>query len=95
MVKITVQYDSQLKRYSECDQEDLEVPEQCTLHNALKQASFQGKDDFAKRVFNENDTIQPTLLVFVNDEVIRSDDITNRKLNNGDVVSLFTPISGG
>ena len=45
MVKITVQYDSQLKRYSECDQEDLEVPEQCTLHNALKQASSQGKDD--------------------------------------------------
>jgi len=95
VINITIQYDSQLKRYSQCEQEDLEIPDQSNLSTALEQMLSNDKGDFTKRVFTEDGAVQPTLLVFLNDQVIRSDDITNCELNNGDIVSLYTPIAGG
>jgi len=92
-MQITVEYAAQLKRAAGVASESVDLDEPSTFSQLLERVADKHGDPLRGLLFDENDRVHPSLLLFLGDEQIRGD--ASIELSDGDVVSLLTPISGG
>lgn len=70
----------------------LDLPEGSTVSDALSKLAYETKSDFQPLLFDLKGNLKPTVLVCVNDQQIHN---KQQPLQNGDLISLLMPISGG
>jgi len=84
---------AQLKRVAGTAAESLEVAAACRLPDLLRELCERHPAPFAAMVLDPRRQPHPSLLVFLEDQQIRSDD--PRPLPDGAEITLLTPMAGG
>ena len=95
MIEVTLRFDAQFRRVTNSDERLLELPEDCSLLEALRHSAEDYAEAFSKRLFTSAQAVQPTILVFVNENMVNCQEADQYRLKPGDEVSLYTPIAGG
>jgi molybdopterin converting factor small subunit len=90
-MRITVHYVAQLKRAAGTAREPVELEGGCTLTRLIRLLASARGEAFRGLTVDGRGEPQPSLLVFVGEEQVRSD----RPLCDGDQVTLLTPMAGG
>jgi len=90
---VTIEYVAQLKRAAGNATESLEITENQSLSNVSRNLCEQDGESLANILLTPADEISPTLLLFLNDEQISLDE--NQLIQDGDTLTISTPISGG
>ena len=88
-MKITIQFEAQLREISGEAEVILDPPDSATLPEVLTLVS-EAKDALRERLFSGSE-VSPSLMVFVNEQPVTVDHV----LHDGDTVLLLPPISGG
>lgn len=94
-MKVTVKFDSQLRRWSGSDQCVLEFDEQPSIQDVFQAACNLSDPKLRERLLTADDSPQKTILVFVNGNALPVSSLESCQLKDGDEISLFPPISGG
>lgn len=92
-MKITVEYSAQLKRIAGTGSQVVEVDSDGSIRTVIEKVAGEHGDDFRGFTLNGTGDLQPTILLCVNDEQVSW--ASPPPLNDGDVVSLLSPIAGG
>lgn len=92
-MKIAVRYLAQLRQAAGVAGEEIEGDGPCTLQELLLQLADRHDEHFRRMLLDQDDALQPSMLVFVGDEQIRAD--TPLQLKDGDVITFLTPMAGG
>jgi molybdopterin converting factor small subunit len=92
-MQVTLEYTAQLKRAAGIGREAFVLPDGATLSDALRHAAYQHGDEFRRLVFTSAGSIHPVLLLFHGDAQVSP--AADQRLNDGDTVTVMTPISGG
>jgi len=91
-VQVTVRFMAQLKRAAGKASETLTLAHGYTLRDLVLRLA-RDNVSLAGFLLDPAGTPQPSLLLFVGDEQVRSD--SARPIQEGDVVTLLTPMAGG
>ncbi|MEZ6065094.1 MAG: MoaD/ThiS family protein [Planctomycetaceae bacterium] len=89
---VTIEYTTLVRRVTGIAREQVEFPEPAPLSAVLDQALCRHAD-LAGLLQTANGDWQPTLMVFVNDQQVRPDEVSS--ISSGDIVTLMLPVSGG
>lgn len=92
-MRVTVEYTAQLKRAAGKGREEVELDEPATVADALRQLADGHDEAFRRIVLTGESKPQAALLAFIDDDPIRLD--SDRLLQEGQVLTLISPISGG
>lgn len=90
-MKIRVQYMAHLKQAAGTATAEVELERSCTVAALLHHLATRHGDALRRLLFDANGAPQPTVLVFVNDQQVDGKEV----LQEGDEVSLLSPIAGG
>ena len=90
-MRVTVHYMAQLKRAAGRPSDAVEVEGACTVADLLLLLVQNRADMFGRLILDSQGRPQPSLLVFVDDEQVPWD----RRLRDGDSLTLLTPMAGG
>ena len=94
-MKITVQFEAQLRHVAGVGHASVAVPEACSVTDALQAISAEFGPTLGERLLSPDGTTQRSVLLFLNEQPIPHDRASERKLKAGDVLLLYPPISGG
>jgi molybdopterin converting factor small subunit len=94
-MKVAIQFEAQLRQVAGSGNVEIDVPDGGNLLKALQQVASSGSDELRDRLFTAEGTVQPSVLVFVNDQPVSSQFANVHVLNAGDTILLLPPISGG
>ena len=92
-MKVTVEYTAQLKRTAGLASEEVEVEADCTVQQLMTSRATHHGENLKNMLFASDGTLHPSLLLFVGDNQVQWDSTT--ALNDGCVVTILSPISGG
>jgi len=92
-MQIRVEYAAQLKRAAGMARETVDVPESARLDDLVQRITEQHDAALRNILLDDQGRVHPSILVFIGERQIRRDE--NCELNDGDVVSFLSPISGG
>jgi len=92
-VRVTVRYQTQIKRAVGLASETLEVPEACPVAELLRQLAQRHGDAFRRLVLKEGGLPQDSILVFLGERQVA--DLPALRLSDGDVLTLLAPMAGG
>jgi molybdopterin converting factor small subunit len=92
-MRVSVKYMAQLRQAAGIGGETVELDGSATVRDLVHSLAVRHDHAFARFLFGENGTIQPSLLVFVGEEQVRPD--SQIVLGDGDTVTLLTPMAGG
>lgn len=92
-MRINVQYTAQIKAAAGVASDTIEIHQGAGLAESIRQAARQGNDALHKLLIREDGSVQPTLLLFVDDECISHD--VSVPLRDGQTLTIMSPISGG
>jgi molybdopterin converting factor small subunit len=92
-MRVTVRYAAQAREAAGTAEEQLELEGAGTVGQLVAQVARAHGDPLRRFLVRDDGAPHPSVLVVVGDEQVRVDD--PRPLRDGDVVSLWTPISGG
>ncbi len=90
-MQVSVEYTAQIKRAAGRSKDTIELTDGATVQTLIESLAESADDSLKRSLVTGDGRMQPTLLVFVRDEQVRSADT----LNDGDTVTLLSPISGG
>lgn len=94
-MKISILFDAQMRQFVGIDRMEIEATDGDSLHDVLMSTANQAGDQLKQRLFRNDQTLQPTILLFVNQLAIAANDAASHILSDGDEVCLYPPISGG
>ncbi len=92
-MQITVEYAAQIKRAAGRASETFECDTSCTVQDSARADRRQARRAARALLFNGRGQLHPSILLFVGDSQIRWDD--SRELQDRDVLTILSPISGG
>lgn len=92
-MKIEVFYTTQLKHALGCSSNEVDVPSPLTVGQLLEHLSQLHGELFNKLVFASQGELSSSILVCVGNKCLGRDLSTT--LNEGDEVTLLSPVSGG
>jgi MoaD family protein len=92
-MKITVEYTAHLKRATGKSREELELPADSTLEQAIESLLQRHGDEFRNYLMDSEGRVNPSLVVAVNDEQVFLENPL--QLSDGDTVVLLAAIAGG
>lgn len=92
-MQVTVQYEAQARRAAGTGSECIDVPDNSAVSDCIRQVAVAHGDPLKSVLVADDDSVQPTLLIFRNDSQVSRDDPT--PLADGDSLTLLPPISGG
>jgi len=92
-MRVTVRYSAQAREAAGAASEEVELDSERTVRELLVRVARAHGSPLRGFLLREDGAPHPSVLVVVGDEQVRVDD--PRALKDGDVVSLWTPISGG
>jgi molybdopterin converting factor small subunit len=92
-MRVIVQYEAQARRAAGTHSETIDVAEAASFRDCIRHVGEWHGDPLKSILLSADGSIQPSLLVFVNDgHVVRGNEAA---LSDGDTLTLMTPISGG
>ena len=91
-MKVVVRYMAQLRQAAGAASEEIELDGAGRVVALLRKLAERHGTVLRRLLLTADDTPQPTLLVFVGDDQA---DVRTAVLNDGDAVTLLTPIAGG
>lgn len=92
-MEVTVKYMAQVRLAAQRPSEKVTLDEALTLREFLAHLGERHGEPMRKLLFDAQGGIQNTLLIFKGEEQVRLDNLVS--LQDGDVVTLLTPIAGG
>ncbi len=90
-MKITIKYSAQIAQAADASSETVELEAPCTVRELVERIAKERGGRFRDLVLGGEG--KPVVLLAVGDEQVRWED--ERRLREGDEVSLLSPISGG
>lgn len=90
---VRVEYTAQLKAALGVGEESVEVNDRCSPAQLFGQLAERHGERFRAMVMDENGKKLPWIMLAVGGEAVGFD--SPRKLRDGDLVSIMTPMSGG
>ncbi len=90
---VHLEYTAQLKQAAGTSRETLDVPAGTTLRGVCALAAARHGDEFRQLLLTSAGTLQPTLLVFHDDQPLLPN--ADPLLKEGETITLMPPISGG
>ena len=94
-MKVNVQFEAQLQRAAGVADATAEIPTNGTVMTVLQQIAVSRPEELGRRLFSEDGELLASLLLFVNEQPVPTNDAANRQLSDGDRLLLLPPISGG
>lgn len=94
-MKVTFQFEAQLRQVAGSAEQVTELDSGANLLDGLQKITSNGRDDLKARLFSNNGTLQPTILLFLNDQPVPPNQADSTALFDGCTVLLLPPISGG
>lgn len=91
-MRVTVHYLAQLKQAVGVPSEVIDAPPG-TLYDLIRHIADRHGEPLRRLLFDASGAIQPTNLLFLNDEQIQQP--ASKTLKDGDGVMLLSPIAGG
>ena len=91
-MKIAVRYMAQLRRVAGTAVEPVELDAPCSTTDLLKRLEEQHDLPFRALLLDEDGNVRPAVLLFVGDEQVGPE---TSLLQDGDVVTVLTPMAGG
>lgn len=92
-MNITIQFEAQLRQLAGVAEIEVAAEDGCDLLEVLRTADMSAA--LKERIFAPSGDLQPTILVFVDDQSLPSSDAGSTALTDGCKVLLLPPISGG
>lgn len=92
-MKVRVHYTTQLKTTVGRATDDVELEDNATLGTLLEQLARRHGDPFRDMILDGSGGLLPSVLICIGDTQTESD--IEASLNEGDNVTLLSPISGG
>jgi len=92
-MRLTVRYAAQAREAAGTGSEEVDLDGEPTVRGLLVHVARAHGNPLRGFLLREDGSPHPSVLVVVGDQQVRPDD--PRALREGDVVSLWTPISGG
>ena len=92
-MKVTVEYTAQAKRAVGRGSEQLDLPAASSVQDVVRLAAEKHGAELRQILFHSDDSLHPSVLLFLRDEQVRWH--TPTPLQEGDVVTILSPISGG
>jgi molybdopterin converting factor small subunit len=93
-MQVTVEYAAQIKRAAGVARDVIELDGPCQLAEIARAVAIIHGDSFAEILLDENRQPRPSILVFMGEEQVRWDD-TNLEVEDGQTITLLSPVSGG
>lgn len=93
-MKLKVKYTAQLRTALKRTEEEVELPAASSLSSLLQHLAEQNSAG-RPYLLSAAGQVNACLLMVVNESAVAAGDATTRQLNDGDVVLLLPPISGG
>ena len=93
-MKIDIEFEAQLREVAGQQRMSVELPDGQTLSHAI-QAATEESDALRNRLLTPAGDLQPSVMVFINEQPVAAAASDAKTLNNGDTVLLLPPISGG
>ncbi len=84
---------AQIKTAAGVPAEDWELAQPCTAAELVRQVTDKHGNSLRRMLLDESGQMQPTILLFVNDEQV--DDADKHLIQDGDEVTFLSPIAGG
>jgi|AntAceMinimDraft_11_1070367.scaffolds.fasta_scaffold02491_4 molybdopterin converting factor small subunit len=94
-MKVTFQFEAQLRQVAGVNSFDVELPENVSLLTAIQHVSEEAGEALRERLLTAEKSVQPGIMLFVNELPVPSALTDNHRLDSGDVILLLPPISGG
>lgn len=91
-MKVAVRYMAQLRRAAAVSSEEVELDQPCSATELLKRLAEQHGLPFRALLLDADGAVRPAILLFVGDEQVSSQ---TRPLQDGDVLTVLTPMAGG
>jgi len=92
-MQITVEYAAQIKRAAGRSAETFDCDSPCTVQDVLERVVDRHGEAIGQLLFDRQRRLHPSILLFVGDSQVRAHE--PRELNDGDVLTILSPISGG
>jgi sulfur-carrier protein len=92
-MQVIVEYTAQARRAVGVSREEVELPQSATLRDLVAEVARRHGEPLERILFDAAGRLHPSILLFVRDEQTRWD--STRSLNERDVVTILSPISGG
>lgn len=92
-MQITVEYAAQIKRAAGTPRDDIELESPATLADVVAAIAVKRGDALRGTLLSAQSTVHPSILIFVGDNQVR--DAMDHPVQDGDVVTFLSPISGG
>ncbi len=93
MMQIKVKYFAQIKSKAGRSSDDLDLADNVTLHECLKQLGDKSNAQINELLFDSKGDYLDTLVLVVNGEQVRYAD--NPEMHHGDELMIMSPIAGG
>lgn len=92
-MKVTVEYTAQVKQAAGISAEEVELDKTCSVQDLVTWIAAAHGDPLRGILLDADGDVHPSLLLFVGDTQVRPRD--SAPLNDRDVVTILSPISGG
>lgn len=93
-MRLRIQYTAQLRNAAGCAEEDVELPDGCSLAALLAHLAGRSQE-IGRHLLTDSGQAQPSLLVAINGSAMPALTAAATRVNCGDVVTLLPPIAGG
>lgn len=94
-MQITVQFEAQLRHVAGTGNAVVTLPDGSSVEEALRAIASQFGMPLGERLITADGTPQQSVLLFVNDKPVAHSAVRKQRVNAGDVLLLYPPISGG
>jgi molybdopterin converting factor small subunit len=92
-MKLTVEYEAQVKKAAGIASEDVELDGPCTVQSLIVHVAEKHGDPLKPILIDSEGNLQKSILLFLGDRQIHWDDAP--ELSEHDVLTILSPISGG
>jgi molybdopterin converting factor small subunit len=92
-MNVTVKYMAQIKTAAGTGAEVVHLAQACSVRDVLRVLVERHGSALRQLLFTAEGQLQPTILLFVNDDQVQQPDQT--WLGDGDRLTLLSPIAGG
>ncbi len=94
-MKVTVKYFAMIREITHKAQEAVDINEGASLELLLYMLSYKYGKQFELKVYSKEKSLNGALILLVNGNAIKREELKNKMLADGDTIAILPPIGGG